>query len=128
MFFHASGNDGLSITPNRAYPVFQTDGVDGALSQIRWNNADRGAFVFVGADGDGYGEGQGDENAMNGVSEWYQAARAYNELLQRKDSEVRYEFQLRPGRPLSTSPCLCLPFSCSSYPSHCSSHHNGARA
>lgn len=45
MFFHASGNEGLSITSKKPVPVLETDGLRGAVTHVRWNNADRGALV-----------------------------------------------------------------------------------
>lgn len=78
--WHASGNDGVAIAPDRAYPVFEGEG--GELHRVRWNNDDRGVIPL---DVD--------------VNAWYKAARKWNEILRRKDSE--YWFQLQPGRMLS---------------------------
>lgn len=51
-FYHASGNDGISIQPAEAHPVFELemnlDSAQPQLKLIRWNSADRGAVV-VGA-------------------------------------------------------------------------------
>lgn len=77
--WHASGNQGVAIAPDRAYSVIE---VDSSLRRIRWNNDDRGVIPL---DVD--------------VNAWYKAARKWNEILTRKDSE--YWFQLAPGRMLS---------------------------
>ncbi|EGX89475.1 trimethyllysine dioxygenase [Cordyceps militaris CM01] len=76
--WHASGNQGVAIAPDRAYPVIEEDST---LRRIRWNNDDRGVIPL---DVD--------------VNQWYRAARKWNEILTRKDSE--YWFQLTPGRML----------------------------
>ena len=79
--WHASGNQGVAIAPDRAYPV-----IEGTLSKVhrvRWNNDDRGV-VPLGID----------------VKEWYRAARKWNSILRRPQNE--YWFQLEPGRVLST--------------------------
>ncbi|KAL9471341.1 hypothetical protein ACSS6W_009282 [Trichoderma asperelloides] len=77
--WHASGNQGVAIAPDMAYPVIETNG--GNLHRIRWNNDDRGV---VPPDVD--------------VDAWYQAARKWDEILRSKESE--YWFQLEPGRVL----------------------------
>lgn len=77
--WHASGNQGVAIAPDRAYPVIEGGST---LRRIRWNNDDRGVIPL---DVD--------------VNAWYRAARKWNEILTRKDSE--YWFQLTPGRMLS---------------------------
>lgn len=77
--WHASGNDGVAIAPDRAYPVLEGDA---ELRRVRWNNDDRGVIPL---DVD--------------VNAWYKAARKWNEILRRKESE--YWFQLEPGRMLS---------------------------
>lgn len=78
--WHASGNAGVAVAPDRAYPVLEARG--GALQRVRWNNDDRGV-VPLAADAD----------------EWYRAARRWDEVLRRAQSE--YWFQLEPGRVLS---------------------------
>lgn len=78
--WHASGNQGVAIAPDMAYPVIETNG--GNLHRIRWNNDDRGV---VPPDVD--------------VDAWYRAARKWDEILRSKESE--YWFQLEPGRVLS---------------------------
>ncbi|KAM3454682.1 hypothetical protein NHJ6243_008807 [Beauveria neobassiana] len=76
--WHASGNQGVAIAPDRAYPVIEGGST---LRRIRWNNDDRGVIPL---DVD--------------VNAWYRAARKWNEILTRKESE--YWFQLTPGRML----------------------------
>ncbi|KAJ6779764.1 hypothetical protein PWT90_10151 [Aphanocladium album] len=76
--WHASGNQGVAIAPDRAYPVIEGDS---ALHRIRWNNDDRGVIPL--------------DVDVNG---WYKAARKWNEILTRKETE--YWFQLTPGRML----------------------------
>jgi len=44
MMAHASGNDGISIQPNVPFSVLNYCDITGNLEQVRWNNADRGAF------------------------------------------------------------------------------------
>ncbi|EHK26167.1 uncharacterized protein TRIVIDRAFT_36187 [Trichoderma virens Gv29-8] len=77
--WHASGNQGVAIAPDMAYPVIEGSGEK--LHRIRWNNDDRGVVPL---DVD--------------VDAWYQAARKWDEILKRKESE--YWFQLEPGRVL----------------------------
>ncbi|KAF8848757.1 Trimethyllysine dioxygenase [Acephala macrosclerotiorum] len=90
--WHASGNEGITITPAKKMPVLNLgDAADTAdtavlgLVQVRWNNDDRGV---VGLRGD------------HGVSAemWYDAARKWDAILKRKENE--YWAQLIPGRPL----------------------------
>lgn len=40
--WHASGNEGIAITPGRLYPVFDIPTTPGEHLTIRWNNDDRG--------------------------------------------------------------------------------------
>ncbi|KAL7945625.1 hypothetical protein V8C42DRAFT_61717 [Trichoderma barbatum] len=77
--WHASGNQGVAIAPDMAYPVIEAS-VE-KLHRVRWNNDDRGV-VPVDVD----------------VDAWYEAARKWDEILKRKESE--YWFQLEPGRVL----------------------------
>lgn len=62
MFFHSSGNEGTSIQPARPVPTLVHDANEKYLSQVRWNNADRGAFVT-------------DIDSGSMVVEWYKAAK-----------------------------------------------------
>ncbi|KAH0498135.1 hypothetical protein TgHK011_005408 [Trichoderma gracile] len=77
--WHASGNQGVAIAPDMAYPVIEVSG--DKLHRIRWNNDDRGVVPLI-----------------VDVDAWYEAARKWNEILKRKDHE--YWFQLEPGRVL----------------------------
>ncbi|KAH8815568.1 hypothetical protein F5884DRAFT_852037 [Xylogone sp. PMI_703] len=83
---HASGNEGITITPAKKYPVFNfSDAAKTLLLQVRWNGDDRGPLDI---------SERGGEDAIA----WYKAARKYYEILNRKDME--YWQQLEPGRPL----------------------------
>ncbi|KAF4449804.1 hypothetical protein F53441_6999 [Fusarium austroafricanum] len=73
--WHASGNPGISITPNHTYPVIELERTH--IQRIRWNNEDRGSV-----------------NPTE-FREWFNAARKWTEILHRKESE--YWFQLEPG-------------------------------
>lgn len=46
MMFHASGNEGLSIQPQTAFPTLVHDETTQTLQQIRWNSSDRGAVLI----------------------------------------------------------------------------------
>lgn len=87
--WHASGNEGITITPARKFPVlnFNQD-VTGQeeLMQVRWNNDDRATMPMHPAPG-------------IKISEWYEAMRLFNDII--KDKKNEYWEQLRPGRPLS---------------------------
>jgi trimethyllysine dioxygenase len=87
--WHASGNDGITITPSKKFPVLSYGtneaGRKRKLQQVRWNNDDRGVV--------GLWEPHG-----FGAEKWYDAARKWDEILRRKDME--YWAQLEPGRPL----------------------------
>lgn len=89
--WHASGNKGITIAPDRRYPVLEVDQVTGELHRVRWNNDDRGVVPFD----DGISPG-----------EWYEAARKWDAILRSKS--VEYCTQLVPGRPLS-KPCFPTP-------------------
>ena len=88
--WHASGNEGITITPAKKFPVlnFQDlqEDVLPKLMQVRWNNDDRGVVALK-------------EDFGMGAARWYKAARKWNEILKRKNME--YWAQLKPGRPLS---------------------------
>ncbi|SPN98881.1 related to Trimethyllysine dioxygenase [Cephalotrichum gorgonifer] len=81
--WHASGNKGITIAPDKKYPVIELDEETGNVHRIRWNNDDRGVVPFT-----------------DGISptEWYEAARTWYSILTRP--EVECWTQLRPGRPL----------------------------
>lgn len=82
--WHASGNAGITIAPDRMYPVLELDEDSGELHRVRWNNDDRGVVPF--------GEKYSPE-------EWYEAARKWDGILRRRESELWV--QLEPGKPLS---------------------------
>lgn len=81
--WHASGNQGITIAPDRLYPVLEVDQDTGRLHRVRWNNDDRGVVPFDGE---------------YSPEEWYDAARKWNEILTRESME--YWFQLTPGSVL----------------------------
>ncbi len=82
--WHASGNKGITIAPDKRYPVLEHHDDSHALHRIRWNNDDRGVVPF----GDG-----------SNPAAWYDAARKWDAILRRADMEFWY--QLRPGDTLS---------------------------
>lgn len=82
--WHASGNEGITISPDRRYPVLEIDQDSGELTRVRWNNDDRGVVPF------------GEEFSP---LEWYDAAKKWDAILRRKDVEVW--IQLTPGSVLS---------------------------
>ncbi len=83
--WHASGNKGITIAPDRRYPVLEHGPEDkGQLFRVRWNNDDRGVVPF---------------DAGGDPTVWYEAAREWEAILRRKD--VQYWTQLRPGTALS---------------------------
>ncbi|KAI4863239.1 Trimethyllysine dioxygenase [Hypoxylon rubiginosum] len=81
--WHASGNKGITISPDKPYPVLEIDESTGKLHRVRWNNDDRGVVPFSGE---------------HSPEEWYKAARKWNEILRRES--VEYWFQLKPGNLL----------------------------
>ena len=84
--WHASGNQGITISPDKKYPVLELDEATGEVHRVRWNNDDRGVVPF-----------------HEGISptEWYDAARTWYSILTRPD--VEYWMQLKPGQPISES-------------------------
>jgi trimethyllysine dioxygenase len=82
--WHASGNKGITIAPDRRYPVLEIDEVTGELHRVRWNNDDRGVVPF---------------DTKVSPDQWYDAARKWDSIIRR--SSVEYWTQLSPGRPLS---------------------------
>lgn len=78
--YHASGNAGNLLRPPVSQPVLRHDHM-GELQQVRWNNEDRSVL----------GEGW----TPTEVREWYEAARAYQDILTNKDTE--YWVKLSPG-------------------------------
>jgi trimethyllysine dioxygenase len=81
---HASGNEGITISPDKRYPVFELDETAGQLARLRWNNDDRGVVPFT--------------DDISPV-EWYAAARKWDAIIRRPD--VEYWAQLQPGQVLS---------------------------
>jgi hypothetical protein len=82
--WHASGNKGITIAPDKLYPVLEVDETTGTLHRLRWNNDDRGVVPF---------------DSEFSPTEWYDAARKWDAILRRKS--VEYWFQLTPGSLLS---------------------------
>ncbi|KAK6080222.1 trimethyllysine dioxygenase [Seiridium cupressi] len=78
--WHASGNKGITIAPNKLYPVLEVDETTGELQRVRWNNDDRGVVPF---------------HVEYSPEEWYDAARKWDAILRRES--VEYWFQLTPG-------------------------------
>ncbi|KAK7953307.1 Trimethyllysine dioxygenase [Apiospora saccharicola] len=81
--WHASGNEGITISPDKMYPVLEVDEKTGEMHRLRWNNDDRGVVPFDGP---------------FSPTEWYEAARKWHSILTRKD--VEYWVQLEPGNLL----------------------------
>ncbi|KAK4234076.1 Trimethyllysine dioxygenase [Achaetomium macrosporum] len=81
--WHASGNKGITIAPNKLYPVLELAQNSDVPHRIRWNNSDRGVVPT---------------GMKYTASRWYKAARKWNEILKRK--EMEYWFQLQPGKVL----------------------------
>ncbi|KAF3770988.1 Clavaminate synthase-like protein [Cryphonectria parasitica EP155] len=85
--WHASGNQGVTITPGVQECVirsYATPKAESPIYRIKWNNDDRGVMRLT-------------QNTRN-VAAWYGAARKFNDILKRTSSE--YWFQLKPGRTL----------------------------
>jgi len=87
--WHASGNEGIVISPACKFPVlnFSEDNeFHKQLMQVRWNNDDRATMP---------------SHPVRGIEidEWYDAARLWNSIV--KDQNNEYWEQLVPGRPLS---------------------------
>lgn len=82
--WHASGNKGITISPDQRYPVLEHDQDTGELHRVRWNNDDRGVVPL--------GEAIDPE-------QWYEAARKWNSILSREN--MQYWSQLTPGKTLS---------------------------
>lgn len=86
--WHASGNEGITITPAQKYPVFNHDPETGKLQQIRWNNDDRASMPPYPSPSD----------PSITYDDWFEAARKWNSIITRAENE--YWEQLRPGRPV----------------------------
>lgn len=84
--WHASGNQGITISPDKKYPVLELDEATGEVQRVRWNNDDRGVVPF---------------HEGTSPTEWYDAARKWYSILTRPDVECWT--QLKPGQPISES-------------------------
>lgn len=87
--WHASGNDGITITPWSEMAAIEEQkvavgsGTD-SITQLRWNNDDRATLR---------------PSSDMSVTKWYEAARLLDSII--KDPKNEYWAQLKPGRPLS---------------------------
>ncbi|ODQ65581.1 putative gamma-butyrobetaine hydroxylase [Nadsonia fulvescens var. elongata DSM 6958] len=88
---HSAGEDGVCIVPSYPRPVFEHHPVSGELVQVRWNNDDRSVM-------DNWGQITDANKGEVGVVEFYDAIRAWYEILTRP--EVEYIVKLVPGRAL----------------------------
>lgn len=82
---HASGNEGVIITPAIRYPVLNHDPISGELYQVRWNSDDRATMPLEPAPGITF-------------DMWFEAARTWEGILTRKENE--YWVRLTPGNPV----------------------------
>jgi len=82
--WHASGNKGITIAPDKYYPVFELDDAKN-LHKIRWNNDDRGVVPL--------------NTPHMSVNMWFRAARIWNTMLE--DPVNQFWLQLKPGTVLS---------------------------
>ncbi|KAJ1329110.1 trimethyllysine dioxygenase [Microdochium nivale] len=82
--WHASGNKGITIAPDKHYPVLEIANYKetSRLQRIRWNTADRGVVPFSSSE-------------KFSAEAWYAAARKFDSILRRKD--VEHWIQLKPG-------------------------------
>ncbi|KAI1415302.1 Trimethyllysine dioxygenase [Hypoxylon sp. FL1857] len=81
--WHASGNKGITISPDKLYPVLEVEESTGKLHRVRWNNDDRGVVPF---------------DSKYSPVDWYKAARKWHDILSRES--IEYWFQLKPGNLL----------------------------
>ena len=79
--FHSSGNEDVCIQPVLQAPVLSVMPRSKQLYQIRWNNYDRGPKT---------------DWSLHEQSEWYDAARRFNELVNR----MQVWYKLEPGTAL----------------------------
>lgn len=100
--WHASGNEGIVITPAQKFPVLNLNRGpaaeaedDDALMQVRWNNDDRATLEL-------------ETGTKYSVREWYAAARIWNSII--RDPVNEYWEQLVPGRVLSIVLFFLFPF------------------
>lgn len=99
---HASGNDGIQIMPDCAFPVITLQEQPDSSGQeppplrsVRWNNDDRAALPPM---------------HPQKVVDFYRASKKWVEILRR--DELQYWDQLRPGKPISkfVSPSMFFVF------------------
>ncbi|KAI9734679.1 MAG: hypothetical protein M1834_002280 [Cirrosporium novae-zelandiae] len=83
---HASGNQEASIQPYCMFPVLNHHPQTGQLTQIRWNNSDRGTFNTQ------------NPSYISEIDAWYIAAKKWSQIL--NDPKNVLELQLQPGKPL----------------------------
>lgn len=90
--WHASGNEGIIITPDVKRPVIGLTTIrnPNTLRQIRWNNDDRATIPLM----------RGRRNGFT-TAKWYEAATLWHDIVTAKENE--YWEQLTPGRALSMS-------------------------
>lgn len=92
----AAGTEGFLYHTTEGHSVFEHD-QKGRLVRVRWNNEDRSKLGGRGWTGEE-------------VDEWYRAARRWEEILRRRESQVWVK--LKPG----TTVGQCLSFFSSSWP------------
>ncbi|KAI1390913.1 Trimethyllysine dioxygenase [Hypoxylon trugodes] len=80
--WHASGNKGITISPDKPYPVLELKPGTDKMHRVRWNNDDRGVLPL----------------GKTSLTQWYDAARQWHRILKRESLE--YWFQLEPGKVL----------------------------
>lgn len=78
--WHASGNEGVTITPDKTLPVFEL-GANMTLLKVRWNADDRGVVPLW--------------TTNDSTAKWYEAAAKWEQILRSK--ELEYWYQLKPG-------------------------------
>lgn len=81
--WHASGNEGVTITSEQLYPVFKL-GSNDTLLMVRWNAEDRGVVPLKNI-----------RSRSSRIMKWYIAAAKWEALL--RSRELEYRFQLKPG-------------------------------
>jgi len=82
VYWHASGNEDVSVQPYSAFPVLEHDPVRKHLFRVRWNNSDRAGL----------------NTSIDKTDGWYSSAFKFNNIL--ANPSMQYWFQLQPGTPL----------------------------
>ncbi|KKY39487.1 putative trimethyllysine dioxygenase [Diaporthe ampelina] len=83
--WHASGNKGVTIAPEKMFPVLGL-GRDGeSVHKVRWNADDRGVLPLTNSN----------KQCTRGML-WYTAAAKWEEIL--RSNELEYWYQLKPGK------------------------------